>query len=105
MLDLSINIRRFYRPASSVIFLTTCLIEPLHSSDFNRAESKAPRHFEQEWVTRYLNSIDDDTDVEEVVDFLITLRENLVSQEYCCPPLSQMALDPIWSPTMFHLVK
>lgn len=91
MLDLPINFRRLYCPASAVILLTSFLITPLHALDYLDGPGMVPKHLEQEWVSRYLNSVDEDTDVEEVVDFLINLRESLVHKGYQCPTLTEMA--------------
>lgn len=45
---------------------------------------------EPEWVTRYFNSVDEGTSVEEVVDFLFSLRLALIAKGYQPPALSDL---------------
>lgn len=95
MLDISLNLRRYYRPAGRIVLgsiLTFSAIVPLQSFEYSEGLTSTPKHFEQEWVNRYFNSIDAETDVEEVVDFLISLRESLVSKGYSCPSLAEICL-------------
>ena len=92
MLDLPINLRRFYRPVSAVILLSSLALSPLHGHEYHDGQRSIPQHFEQEWINRYFNSIDEETDVEEVVDFLISTRESLVAKGYACPSLSELCM-------------
>jgi len=43
-----------------------------------------------QWVARYLDSIDGDTPLDEVVDFLFSVRELLVSQGFSIPFFSEI---------------
>lgn len=95
MLGLSFTFCRCNRSVGLVIlsgFLTCSAISPLYSFEYSDGYASTPKHFEQEWVHRYFNSIDENTDVEEVIDFLISLRESLVSKGYTCPSLAEMCL-------------
>lgn len=56
----------------------------------DREISDEMSHFEQDWVTRYFNAINEFTPIEEVVDFLVSLRTALVAKGYSCPILSDM---------------
>lgn len=89
MLDLSFNFRFLSRSACKLLPLVGILssnIHHLHSADVpfqNR---------EQELLNYYFNSTDEPADMEEVIDFLISLRSSLIVQGYQCPPLTQLAL-------------
>lgn len=51
-----------------------------------------PKHVEHEWVAKYLNSLTDGITIEEMVDFLVTLKTSLENQGYEVPKLTEMCL-------------
>lgn len=92
MLVISFSYRSCVRIAHSCILLSCCAAMPLHSSQYWESETKPFQHFEQDWITRYFDSIDDDTEVGEVIDFLVAIRETLISRGYECPSLVELAI-------------
>ena len=54
--------------------------------------SVSKSNHEFEWVTRYFNSLDDDTSVDEVIDFIVNLRDALEAKGYKVPPFGDFFL-------------
>ena len=54
--------------------------------------SKSIKHFEHEWIIRYFDSIDEDTEIGEVIDFLVGVRESWLARGYECPTLLELAI-------------
>ena len=95
MLDLPFHIRRYSRTANTVFLLgifSASAIAPLHSFEYADEPKVFPIHFEQEWVSRYFNSVDGNTPIAEVVDFLVSLRTSLLAKGYQCPSLTEVCL-------------
>jgi hypothetical protein len=92
MLDLHVVFRRSHRATYSLILLVSFVTSPLHSSQFWENESKVVKHFEHEWIARYFESIDDDTEIGEVIDFLAAIRESWIVRGYECPSLLELAI-------------
>ena len=44
------------------------------------------------WVNRYFNSLDENTSIEEVIDFLVSFKASLQAKGYEVPPLTEMCL-------------
>ncbi len=65
---------------SSTVFSTERIVFPCNLSD-------SP---EYKWVPRYLNSVDEDTTTDEVIDFLFSVREMIVNQGYSVPLFSEI---------------
>lgn len=91
MLDLSIAIRSCTRFSCSLLFALTIATTPLHSS-FWEKESKPLRHFEQDWIRRYFGCLDENTEIGEVVDFLISVKESWIARGYDCPCVFELAI-------------
>lgn len=92
MLDLYVVFRCSRRITHSLILLTTIATSSLHSSQFWENELKPAQHFEHEWITRYFESIDNDTEIGEVIDFLIAVRQAFLARGYECPSLLESAI-------------
>ena len=67
MLALPILIRRLCRPVNSIVLLTTCSLSPLYGFEYADGRNAMPKHLEQEWVSRYFNSLDEETSIEEAL--------------------------------------
>lgn len=52
-----------------------------------------PSHpFDHQWVLSYLETVNENTNLDEVVGFLNSLRDSLVAQGYTVPPLTKVLL-------------
>jgi len=91
MLDLSIAIRRCTRFSGALFFASFITAVPLHSLTFWEKESQPIKHFEQDWVNRYFECLDENTEIGEVVDFLVSVRQSWVARGYECPSLLELA--------------
>lgn len=69
------------------------------STGLMAAESKQPQvlgaHSYFEYFTEYFNAISEDTDVDEVIDNLILMRQAMINQGVECPTLKQLCRDMI----------
>jgi|GEM_PF-3216607 len=92
MLDLSIAIRSCTRFGGSLLFALSMATAPLQCATFWEKETKSIRHFEQDWIKRYFDCVDDNTEIGEVVDFLVTVRESWLARGYDCPSLLVLAI-------------
>jgi hypothetical protein len=92
MLGISFSICSCYRIINSFIFLGCFFVYPLNAFQIYKAAISQEKHFEQSWVLRYFNSIDEETEIGELVDFLVTLRESLIHKGYVCPSLLELAI-------------
>lgn len=54
--------------------------------------SHPKNNHEFEWVTRYFNALDQDTTIDEVVDFIVNLRDALEAKGYTVPCLGEFCL-------------
>lgn len=45
-----------------------------------------------QWVNRYFNSLDDDVSIDEIVDFLVSLKTSLQAKGYQVPSLAELCL-------------
>lgn len=52
-----------------------------------------PRSCEHEWVSRYFDSVNEDTSIEEMVDFLVSFKLALQAKGYDLPALSDLCLE------------
>ena len=57
------------------LILLVCIVPlQLKAFEYHDDLESIPRSCEHEWVSRYFNSLDDDTSIEEVIDFLISFK-------------------------------
>ncbi len=91
MLDLHQLNRTLSRCAYKGIFLLIFLLAPKLST-FEYYESDTSHPCEHEWVKRYFDSLTDSTSIEEVVDFLVSLRVGLHAKGYSVPSLADLCL-------------
>jgi hypothetical protein len=92
MLDLLISLRSCARISGALLCALGMLTAPLHCSSFWENDPKPIKHFEQEWVKRYFECLDEDTEIGEVVDFLVSVRESWLARGYECPSLLDLAI-------------
>ncbi len=93
MLDLRQFTRLCICCARKASFAVICCFSLLHSVEYQDGLETLPRSCEHEWVARYFNSLDDQTSVEEVVDFLVSLKSALEAKGYRVPPLTELCLN------------
>lgn len=94
MLGISISFRLwscFFVPY--VFFAGLSFPSFLNANDFQILDQVTPKHYEKDWVLRYFESIDEDTEIGEIIDFLVTLRESLIHKGYKCPSLMELAIN------------
>lgn len=92
MLDLSFNFRCYNRIVSSIVCIGCLVSSSLNAVQYWNGANLALKNFEQDWIVRYFNSIDENTEVGEVVDFLVFARTALVAKGYKCPSLMELAI-------------
>lgn len=102
MLDVFFSSRLCRKHLLKIILLTAITLPPVTSYSFEQQELQF-NHHEYEWVSRYFNSLDDDTPIEEVVDFLINLRAAIEMKGYNPPPLSDLFLQLVGSLDKNHI--
>jgi len=75
------------------LILLVCIVPlQLKAFEYHDGLESIPRSCEHEWVSRYFNSLDDDTSIEEIIDFLISFKASLQAKGYQIPPLTEMCL-------------
>lgn len=92
MLGISFNICR--GSSSTYKFIFFCLVS-INACCINCADnlllpSNSVAH---EWVSRYLNSLDENATIEEMVDFLFVLSANLKTKGYDMPSLAELSVN------------
>lgn len=95
MLDISIVYRRHFCRISKLFFivgLSLHVVTPLCAIEYQDGLHSLPRHCEHEWVNRYFNAVDENTDIEEMVDFLVSFKASLQAKGYQCPSLADLCL-------------
>lgn len=95
MLDISIVRCRHFCRISKLLFIATLplhVVSPLLAIEYQDGLDSLPRHCEHEWVSRYFNAIDENTDIEEMIDFLVSFKASLQAKGYQCPSLADLCL-------------
>lgn len=90
MLDFSIDFRRMHRTINIGLLtgiLAFTAISPLHSMNYLDGPGAVPKHYEHEWFERYFDSIDEDTELGEMVDFLVSFKSSMEMKGQVCPSL------------------
>lgn len=49
-------------------------------------------HADESWVNRYFDNLDDTVEMDEVIDFVISLRASLIMKGFQCPSLANLCL-------------
>jgi hypothetical protein len=95
MLDLFISCGRNLFSFNKLFFVIFCSsflnISPLSAFEKHDGLTR-PRYSEYEWVVRYFNSVDENTSIEELVDFLVSFKASLQAKGYKCPSLADLCL-------------
>lgn len=87
MLDLHKYTRLFIRRAYKSIFIII-----FSFSSYLYGVNLTPASCEHEWAARYFNSVDERTSIEEMIDFLVSLRIVLQAKGYQMPSLAELCL-------------
>ena len=90
MLDVSIIGRKCNRYVSSLflsISLTCFSLSPLQAIEYSDWIQAMPKHYEHDWFLRYFDSLDEDVEIGEVVDFLISFKASMEAKGFSCPSL------------------
>lgn len=90
MLDFPINFRRYNRHVINLLCagtLTFSCMNPLYSFEYADGLGSVPTHYESEWFLRYFNSIDENTEIGEVIDFMVSFKASLEAKGCDCPSL------------------
>lgn len=65
-----------------------CLISPLESKDYPNKDLDSYENF-----LKYVEDLDSEQDLDEVIRILFFLRQSLVDAGYKCPPVSQILME------------
>jgi hypothetical protein len=90
MLDLPLYIRRFNRHAIQLLCastLTFSSISPIYSFEYEDGLDSISTRYEPELFLMYFNSIDENTEIGEVIDFMISFKASLEAKGCECPSL------------------
>jgi hypothetical protein len=83
--------KRTYQCVFTFFILITCV--SIYSLEYQDGLESLPTHQEASWVKRYFDSVDEETTVAEIVDFLIGFKSYLQAQGYDVPVLSDFCLE------------
>jgi|GEM_PF-3378716 len=94
MLDIHKSTCFFVRCACKSIFILVFLaVGSIHAFEFQDGLESLPQPCEHAWVMRYFNCLTDDATIEEVVDFLVSLRTTLEAKGHQVPRLADLCLN------------
>jgi hypothetical protein len=71
-----------------VLMTILCLISPLESKDYPNKDLDSYENF-----LKYVEDLDSEQDLDEVIRILFFLRQSLVDAGYKCPPVSQILME------------
>ena len=74
------------------LILAFLLFSPIKALAFSDYAHSAPKRGEHKWVVRYFNSVDENTSIEEMVDFLVSFKVSLEAKGFQVPSLSELCI-------------
>lgn len=83
------------------LLLVSFAIQPIWANyEFDRFLTNPPvidgnpsHPFDHQWVISYLETVNENTSLDEIVGFLTSLRDSLIGQGYTVPPLTKILMD------------